>query len=544
MGNALRTFRNYVKGYDAGITLTQLVVDNYRTHGTNSPRALSLPRGAQINWFGEVKATPKVKLFPNTLKRLRSAIRVSNSKGQKLRVCGALHSESSLFAGPHVALYTMKLESLLDVDASNGRIRVETGMSIYELLCFADLLGLTFPSTPDDLGASVGGALATGAHGGGFGVNSFVSCVLALDIIDAAGNLKHITRDSISGITRETLAGLGLTPEDVFDATLVGLGVCGVVYAVTLQAQETQNLNSVTVKTNLKDVCSTYARDAREHRHYEFVWDVPSDDVLTVTHDIARADENRGLAALRYRITSYVSSAISSTVAAFRARVWARNEEPHADADAPVLRLTQSESGDASEDASKQQQQLPCMPGYLALRKNTARALAPSFADSTSVAPPREDVLSIEIAIEWTQLDSALKTVKTLLCEQPRHALENEDAHPPRLDLLAGRYAVCVRFVGDESALLSPAHGRNSAYIEVFLKRCEAGDELARLLEAALARQHGGRPSWSRTNHLNATDTRVLFGGHNVDAFLRVAALFDPKRRLWNNHIAQRLGDQ
>jgi L-gulonolactone oxidase len=100
-------------------------------------------------------------------------------------------------------------------------------------------------------------------------------------------------------------------------------------------------------------------------------------------------------------------------------------------------------------------------------------------------------------------------------------------------------FPIEVRFVEGDEALLSPVHGRDSAYVAVHLPR---GVDAGRYFGEVEARMLvlGGRPHWGKRHTRTAADLRERYPAW--DRFQAVRAALDPGGRFVNAHVREVLG--
>jgi L-gulonolactone oxidase len=100
-------------------------------------------------------------------------------------------------------------------------------------------------------------------------------------------------------------------------------------------------------------------------------------------------------------------------------------------------------------------------------------------------------------------------------------------------------FPVEVRFSAGDDALLSPAHGRDSAYVAAHVFRGIDYEPASRELEAALSAL-GGRPHWGKRSFLGAAELRPRYP--RWDAFQAVREQLDPGGRFTSPWIRRVLG--
>jgi FAD-linked oxidoreductase len=118
------------------------------------------------------------------------------------------------------------------------------------------------------------------------------------------------------------------------------------------------------------------------------------------------------------------------------------------------------------------------------------------------------------------------------------------DAARAVLDLVERRrlpisFPLELRTVAPDDALLSPAGGRDTAYVAAHVFRGQPWEPFLRDVEAIM-RELDGRPHWGKRHFRTAADLKPAYPGW--DAFQAVRDRLDPDRRFTNPYVAQVLG--
>ena len=100
-------------------------------------------------------------------------------------------------------------------------------------------------------------------------------------------------------------------------------------------------------------------------------------------------------------------------------------------------------------------------------------------------------------------------------------------------------FPIELRFSASDDALLSPAHGRDSAFVAVHVFRGMAYEAAFREVEAALS-DLGGRPHWGKRSFLDHAQFAPRYP--RWDDFQRVRAALDPGGRFANEWVRDVLG--
>lgn len=101
-------------------------------------------------------------------------------------------------------------------------------------------------------------------------------------------------------------------------------------------------------------------------------------------------------------------------------------------------------------------------------------------------------------------------------------------------------FPIEVRFVAPDDAFLSPASGRDTAYVAVHMFEKMPWEPYLRSV-AAIAREVGGRPHWGKRHFETAASLRPLYPGW--DRFVAVRERCDPDRAFANDYVRRVLGD-
>ena len=100
-------------------------------------------------------------------------------------------------------------------------------------------------------------------------------------------------------------------------------------------------------------------------------------------------------------------------------------------------------------------------------------------------------------------------------------------------------FPIEVRFVAGDDAPLSPAFGRDTAYVAVHAFRGMPWEPYFRAVEQ-LADAHGGRPHWAKRHFQTAATLAPRYP--EWDRFQAVRARLDPEGRFQNEYSRRVLG--
>jgi L-gulono-1,4-lactone dehydrogenase len=269
-----------------------------------------------------------------------------------------------------------------------------------------------------------------------------------------------------SGEVREVDGG-----EDLL-AARVAIGALGIVTEVTLQTVPAFTLRGVDAPVPLAEVLDGLDERVAGHRHFEFFVFPHADSALTRTNDVV--DE---AARPRGRGRAYAEDVLLTN---------------HA------LRAV-------------------CLAGRAVPRAIPALNRFATSAAGSSVRVDRSDrIFATRRLVRFTEMEYALP--RAALVEALPAIKAQAERHPVN-------FPIEVRFVAGDDALLSPAFGRDTAYVAVHAFRGMPWEPYFRAVEA-IADAHGGRPHWGKRHFQSAATLGPRYP--EWEAFQAARAHLDP----------------
>ncbi|MEU9656961.1 FAD-binding oxidoreductase [Streptomyces chartreusis] len=210
-----------------------------------------------VSGWGRTAPTNARLIRPRTYQEAATAVRSCGARGGIPRGLGRAYGDAAQNAGGLVLDMT-GLDRVHAIDADNGIVLCDAGVSLHRLMEVLLPLGWFVPVTPGTRHVTVGGAIGADIHGKNHHVSgSFSRHVLSMELLTADGEVRAVGRD---------------TP--LFDATTGGMGLTGVILTATIQLQPvTTSLMSVDTE-RARDLDDLLARltTGDDHYRYSVAW--------------------------------------------------------------------------------------------------------------------------------------------------------------------------------------------------------------------------------------------------------------------------------
>ncbi len=209
------------------------------------------------NYLGEQKFLPQKRFQPESEDEVAKIVRDAASAGIRVHFAGAGHASSPLVPCDG---WLIEGEKLSGATREKGNcVRVLAGTRIHDLNAALDAMGLAMPNLGSATFQSIAGAIATGTHGSGVKYGALCDLVRSVDIVDGGGKRIRVEPKSAPysesspddfGAKRRSrrnsreLEGRALETsielkrdDDLFYSVVVGIGVCGLVTSLVIEAR-------------------------------------------------------------------------------------------------------------------------------------------------------------------------------------------------------------------------------------------------------------------------------------------------------------------
>jgi len=428
------------------------------------------------NWAGNLRCTCDVAA-PRNLEELCQIVKRAAGSGRRLRAAGGSYSWAPLVPSD-VIIRLQQLDRVLRIDARARTIEVECGVRVDALTRAAAERGLTVVSPTLFPKPTVGGAIAVGAHGTDFMNGGMEDAIVALTMVDAAGNVRVVHKDD---------ADMG--------AAQVALGTLGVIYSVTLQLEPQYDVATEIRILPVKRVLAEFEDLQASCDFLEMFWFPFQDDmwVYIMNRTQAPRDPSTWWSRLRTRVNTAIQDVASQRLIPWIAR--------HAPRLTPVLNSLASrmafQAGLSVKPASK----------AFHFQRAYAKCWEMEYA-----------VPSAEAARVW------------------RAGIELVE-HYAKSGLYPVNLALHGRFTGASKGWIAPNHGRPTCYIDVTTAMGTPHWEgFFRELEGRWCEIEGARPHWGKV--FFQVD-RVRHQYEHMERFLTVRESWDPERVFLNRYLEE-----
>jgi len=175
------------------------------------------------NWAGNLRYSTDRLHAPASIEALGRTV----ARLDRLRVLGSRHCFNAIADSDADLVSTERLDRIVAIDPDAQAVTIEAGVTYARLNAALHEAGFALHNLASLPHINVAGAVATGTHGSGDALPSLAAAVTAIDMIDAAGECRCLSRED--------------QPEH-FPGAVVHLGALGVVARLTLRIEPTYDV--------------------------------------------------------------------------------------------------------------------------------------------------------------------------------------------------------------------------------------------------------------------------------------------------------------
>ncbi|MFP3713335.1 D-arabinono-1,4-lactone oxidase [Puerhibacterium sp. TATVAM-FAB25] len=448
------------------------------------------------NWGRTTAATPARLAVPRDEADLAAAVATAARDGLRVRAVGAGHSftPAAVTDGLLVDLQHLRgLEAVERRHDGTARVTVRAGTRLYHLHHLLAAHGLAMTNLGDIDRQTLAGAIGTGTHGTGTRHGGLCTQVSGLRLVGADGTPRTVSADDPPGSPAR---------ED-FELSRLGLGTTGVVTAVDLEVVPSFWLRAREEPWPLGRVLEDVEGFATSADHAELYWFPGTRRALTLRNDRldpdAAADWATGRSGLKGRLRGV-------------------RQEARDLVDGELL------SNGVFEVANRLATAAPGLTR--GLNRLSSRALG-----ARDRVGPSYEIFTHRRRVRFREMEYAVPrgALAGVLRELDAWLRRTSEPVPFPLE---------VRFAPSDGVWLSPARGRDTAFVAVHqylrmpYRRWFAAAEAVFLAA-------GGRPHWGKLHHRTAAH---LAEHYPLDDVARVRRAVDPDGVFRNGYTDSVLG--
>ncbi len=172
------------------------------------------------NWAGNLTYSTGNVFYPKSVEEVQQLVK----QHSKIKGLGTRHCFNNIADSRDNLLSTKEMNKVVSLDANAHTVTVEAGIKYGELAPYLHKQGFALHNLASLPHISVGGSITTATHGSGIKNGNLSSAVTGLEVVNADGNIIHLSK---------------ATDAEKLNAAVVGLGAIGIITKVTLQIQPT-----------------------------------------------------------------------------------------------------------------------------------------------------------------------------------------------------------------------------------------------------------------------------------------------------------------
>lgn len=213
------------------------------------------------NWAGNASCLAENYFQPGSEEDLKSII----NKSSKIRIVGSGHSWSPLCLNEDTLVNLDHFNKILQFDRENLKLKVQAGIKLHEINRFLDGEGFALGNLGSVSEQSLAGAISTGTHGSGIQYQVLASQVEEFSMVTADGKKQNIHCKN---------------NKDIFELSLINLGVLGVVSEVTLNIVPAFRLHENSYVSGFDGIIDKLDELINETDHFKIWWFPPVEEAI------------------------------------------------------------------------------------------------------------------------------------------------------------------------------------------------------------------------------------------------------------------------
>ncbi|CED85400.1 l-gulonolactone d-arabinono--lactone oxidase [Phaffia rhodozyma] len=453
--------------------LSSIVIDSRDSRSTFS------------NWAKTFSCRPLTVFLPNTEDDCQAIVELARREQKSVRCVGAGHSPSDLACTTGFMIRTDNLTKVFEVDIEKNVVEVQSGISLHAFHRLLASHGLAMSNLGSISDQSIGGILTTATHGSGVDYPVISAGVTSLTMLLADNTIVECSRESF---------------EDLFLATLCGLGTTGMILRVRIAVERAFRLDETIEPVEFDQFVEpdNFERIAGSSQHTRVWWfpQVGKVSVGCANRTSAPPDPAPGWGAY-FRNVIFGFHIVQFLLFVSR---FIPSLTP------PVCRLV-----------------------WKHLNGRTQRHIGDSYKVFNF------DCLFPQYTTEWAiPAESAPECLKEL-----RTWLDQEAA---KADGVRIHFPIEIRWTKEDDIWLSPSYGRKTVYIGIVQFRPYGLPVSYRRYFANFVRivkSYEGRPHWAKAHNLTPGNLRALYP--KFDAFVELMGRYDPDGLFENEYVKRHL---
>jgi FAD/FMN-containing dehydrogenase len=230
------------------------------------------------NWFENESCSPERTARPQSEAEVQELVAWAASRNLTVRVAGAGHSVTPLVGTHGLLLDLSQMNGGMHVNRESRTATVAPGLRLNQLFDPLWDEGFAMRNVGEVATAFVAGAVSTGVHGTGVGLQCISAAVEAMRVVTADGSVIELNSS---------------TPE-LLRAGRISLGMLGVVTQLTFALEPAYDLREHAPFMTVEETLDSWDELLAQHRHFSFYYLVNPASRKVFGHQIPSAPDQTG----------------------------------------------------------------------------------------------------------------------------------------------------------------------------------------------------------------------------------------------------------